>query len=276
MAIPAPTPGSAAVITGASSGIGREIASQLASRGHDVILVARRRERLQALAEQLRGHGRRAEVIAADLAVPEAREELVRQIDALQLTPDVLALCAGFGMSGKFTEHDPQRLRLMLRTNVEGSIELTRAFAPRMQARSRGAILIVSSIVGNQPMPLIGVYAATKAALTSFGEMLHHELRPSGVTVTVLSPGVVHTEFSQVAEMAPTEALFPRSLTITPAACAAAGLDGLARGRRKVIPRAGVGALHFIGGSMPRGLWLRLAGRMIALDGGSYESDRGR
>jgi short-subunit dehydrogenase len=264
MGIPSPTSGAAAVITGASSGIGRELARQLARRGHDVVLIARRESRLTELAQELRATGRRAEVIAADVSCPNSRAAIVDRVAELGLTPDVVALCAGFAMKGEFTEHDPDRLQLMLRTNIEGVIGLSRAFVPGMRARRRGALLIMSSVVGNQPMPLIGAYSATKAALTSFGEALHEEVRRDDVSVTVVCPGVVLTEFSEVAEMTATAEMFPKYMTITPQSCAAAAVRAMDRGRRHAVPRVGVQALHFVGGHAPRGLWLRMARNLIA------------
>lgn len=265
MAIPAPRPGAAALVTGASSGIGTELARQLAADGHDLVIVARRRERLETLANEIRtAHGRRVEVVSCDIADPASRSLLAQAVAETGLTIEVLVLCAGFGMGGPFTAQDAERIQLMVRTNVEGTFGLTRLFAPAMEARCSGAILIVSSLAGNQPMPNFGAYAATKAAVTSFAEMLHEELRPVGVTVTVLCPGEVLTEFSEVADLASATRRVPAALKISAEACARAGLVGLAAGRRKVIPRPAVKILYFVGGHTPRNLWLRAAGRLMS------------
>lgn len=265
MAIPIPRPGAVALVTGASSGIGTEFARQLAADGHDLVVVARRRERLEALAEEIRTvYGRRVDVVTCDIADPTSRNQLAQTVAAAGLAIEVLVLCAGFGMGGPLTEQDPERIQLMVRTNVEGTFGLTRLFAPAMAARRRGAILVVSSLAGNQPMPNFGAYAATKAAVTSFAEMLREELRPAGVTVTVLCPGEVLTEFSEVADVASASRRVPGALKISAQDCARAGLEGLAAGRRKVIPRLAVKILYYLGGHTPRDLWLRAAGRLMS------------
>jgi short-subunit dehydrogenase len=256
--IPAPQRGSVALVTGASSGIGRELARQLSARGHDLVLVARRRDRLDQLAAEL---STRAEVVACDVSEPEGRA----QIADMNLTVDVLCPCAGFGMGGEFIAQDQDRVRLMIRTNVESTVALCGMFAPGMAERRRGAILIVSSIAGNQPMTLFGAYSATKAAVTSFGESLHEELRPYGVTVTVLCPGAVATEFASVAEMTNAERrVHGTPLTATPQATARAGLDALEAGKRHVVPGGVVKVLHFTGGHAPRTIWLRACRKLMA------------
>jgi short-subunit dehydrogenase len=265
MAIPAPQPGSVALVTGASSGIGREFARQLAARGHDLVIVARRRDRLEALADELQSaHDRRVEAIACDVSEPAGRETLRAGVEALGRTVDVLVPCAGFGMGGLFIDEDPERVQLMIRTNFEGAVTVTGMFAPGMAQRRRGAILIVSSIAGNQPMTYFGVYSATKAAITSFGETLHEELRPSGVSVTVLCPGAVATEFASVAEMTSAERRLPAALLATPEATARAGLDALGRGVRHVVPGRATQVLHFTGGHAPRAIWLRACRKLMA------------
>jgi hypothetical protein len=132
-----------------------------------------------------------------------------------------------------------------------------------MTERRSGAVLIVSSMAGHQPMPNFGSYAATKAAITSFAESLHCELRPSGVTVTALCPGGVTTEFSQVAGVTRVERRTPALLMIGPADCARAGLDGLHQGRRVVMPRRTVRALAWFGAHAPRALWLPMCRRLM-------------
>jgi short-subunit dehydrogenase len=255
--IPAPQPGWVALVTGASSGIGRELARQLSERGHELVIVARRRDRLEALAAELPGPAR---VVVCDVSEPAGREQLA----AMGLSVDVLVPCAGFGMGGEFIGQDQERVQLMIRTNVESTVALCGLFAPAMAERRRGAILIVSSMAGNQPMTLFGAYAATKAAVTSFGEMLHEELRPYGVTATVLCPGSVSTEFASVADMTAAEKRVRGPFTATPAATARAGLEALEAGKRHVVPGGAVKFLHFTGGHAPRGLWLRACRKLMA------------
>jgi hypothetical protein len=264
MSIPAPRQGGAALITGASSGIGAELARQLSERGHDAILVARRRDRLDTLAAELRRHGARAEVIACDLADADDRARLPVEIARLGLDVDVLVLCAGFGLAGPFVEQPPDRISAMVRTNVEAVISLSRALVPQMAERGSGAVLVVSSMAGNQPMPNFGVYAATKAAITSFAEALHAELRPRGVTVTALCPGGVRTEFSEVAEATRAERRTPSAFMIDADECARAGLVALEQGRRTVVPKRAVRVFVWLGAHAPRAVWLPMCRRLFA------------
>ena len=201
--------------------------------------------------------GRRVEIVAADVSDPEARDSLIEQVSALGLEVEVLILCAGFGMGGPFTSQDPDRIQLMIRTNLEGVVMLAREYAPQMERRGRGAILVVSSYAGNQPMPNFGAYAATKAGATSFAEMLHEELRHSGVTVTALCPGGVHTEFAGVADMTAQADRVPSLLMTDPVRCAREAISGMERGKRKVVPTLTIKALSSMGRHLPRGLILR-------------------
>jgi short-subunit dehydrogenase len=264
MAIPAPRAGAAALITGASSGIGAELARGLSARGHDTILVARRRDRLQKLAAELAAGGaRRSEVLAADVSERAGRELLLDGIRSLGLEVDVLVPSAGFGLGGAFIREDPARIELMIRTNVEASFALTRALAPAMAARRSGAVLLVSSFAGNQPMPHFAAYAATKAAITSLAESLHYELGRHGVTVSALCPGGVRTEFSDVADMTEAAKRMPGALMIGPEEVARTALEGLERGDRIIMPRRAVRAFAWFGDHIPRRLWLPLCARML-------------
>jgi short-subunit dehydrogenase len=265
MPIPAPRAGGAALVTGASSGIGAELARQLCEKGHDVILVARRRDRLDELATELRSrHGRRVEVIACDVSDPDARDQLVADATRIGLEIDVLALSAGFGMTGPYLSQPAERITSMVRTNVEAVMALCHALIPPMAARHNGAVLIVSSMAGNQPMPNFAAYAATKAALTSFAESLHDELKRSGVTVTALCPGGVRTEFSQVAGAAAAERRTPSALLIGPEQCARSALEGLEQNRRIVMPLRGVRLFAWFGGHAPRTIWFPICRRLMA------------
>jgi short-subunit dehydrogenase len=240
--LPDPTPTSAALVTGASAGIGRAIAHELAARRHNVILVARRKPQLQALAGELaEQHGIRAEAIACDLANPTPRERLPGQITKLGLDVDVLINNAGFATGGPFHESDTERELQQVRLLVENVVALTSMFSPSMVARRRGAILNVASTAGMQPMPYSAGYAAAKAYILSFSEALHYELRPHGVVVTALAPGPVKTEFWEIArwEVASGDSFedaVPSQAMITPEQAAKAGIGGLAAGRRVVVP----------------------------------------
>ena len=264
MGVPAPRKGAAALVVGASSGIGRELARQLAARGHDVIIVARRRPRLESLERELRErHRGRVEIATCDVSEVTEREALLARIEHLGLEVDIFVMSAGFGMGGAFLSQDPERLQLLVRTNFEATVMLTRALLPAMVRRGSGGVLLVSSVGGNQPMPGFGAYAASKAAVNSFAEMLHAEMAPHGVTVTALCPGGVRTEFSGIAQMDEIERRIPSFMMIDPADCARVGLDGLDQGQRRVVPLRSVRIFYGIAARLPRRLWLALCRRYM-------------
>lgn len=187
------------VVTGASAGIGAAFARELASRGSDLVLVARRRDRLEDLAETIRGrHGRRVDVVAADLSEPGAGGRLEAECRARGLRPTSLINNAGFGMHGDLAHADSDRLAAMLRLNVEGLVDITRAFLPGLLEHGRGALVNVASSAGYQPVPGMAAYAASKAFVLSFTEALWRETRRTGVRVLALSPGPTRTEFFDV------------------------------------------------------------------------------
>ena len=192
------TPRPRALITGASGGIGEAFARHLARRGHDVVLVARRRERLEQLAAELsEAHGIDAEVIAADLsedAAVASVEERLRRGDI-----DLLVNDAGFGTRGEFAGLPLARELEELDVNVRALMRLTHAALGPMVERGRGAVINVASTGAFQPVPYMATYAATKAFVLHFSEALHEEVKGKGVTVTCLCPGAVRTEFQQVA-----------------------------------------------------------------------------
>ncbi|BDB44250.1 MULTISPECIES: SDR family NAD(P)-dependent oxidoreductase [Mycobacterium] len=264
MSIPAPKPNSAAFVTGASSGIGRAFAEELAGRGHNLVLVARRRARLETLAADLRTrHGIRADILACDLSDPLDRARMLVDLGALDYQLDALILCAGFGMVGPYLDHDVDRLITMVRTNVEATVALTRELAPPMVSRGHGAILLVSSMAGNQPMPYFAPYAATKAAITSLGEALHSELKPAGITVTVLAPANVDTEFAETANASRQTNRQPAFLTATAEECARAGMKALQDGRRQLVPLPQAAAFAWLAAHLPRRIWFRACRTML-------------
>lgn len=242
MSLPAPSPTTAALVTGASAGIGSAIARELASRGYPLVLVARRQDRLTALAEELAGaHRVRTETIACDLSKPAPRSRLPTQVGELGLDVEILVNNAGFATGGPFHEADTARELEQVRVLVEAVVALTSAFVPAMVDRGRGAILNVASTAGMQPMPYSAGYSAAKAYVLAFSEALHQELRGRGVTVTALAPGPVETDFWQIANWETTtgksfEKAVPRPAVISPEQAARAGVDGLASGRRVVVP----------------------------------------
>lgn len=256
MSLPEPSPSSAALVTGASAGIGRAIARELAARGHGLVLVARRKQRLNELAAEVRDEfGVRAETIACDLGKPAPRGRLPGQVAELGLDIEILINNAGFATGGPFCESDPARELEQVRVLVEAPVSLTSAFTPAMVERGRGAVLNVASIAGMQPMPYSAGYSAAKAYALTFSEALHYELRGHGVTVTALAPGNVSTDFWQIAGWEvntgkPFEDAMPSLATITPEQAAHAGIEGLSAGRRVVVPglpvRAAIQASRYL------------------------------
>jgi short-subunit dehydrogenase len=194
--------GCSALITGASAGIGREFARQLASRVQTLVIVARREQRLNALRDELRNRNAQLNIHprAVDLCDKSQIDELVRWLEQNKIDVDFLINNAGLGDYGPFATSPPQRDYEMLQVNIAALTRLTRALLPQMISRRRGAILNVSSSAGFLPIPGMGVYAATKAYVNSFSEALRAELRGTGVSVTALCPGPVHTEFGDAAK----------------------------------------------------------------------------
>lgn len=192
--------GSTVVITGASSGLGEEFARQFAARHADVVLVARRIDRLEALADELlEAYGVTGIPIAMDLAAPGAAVQLVAELDARGIAADSLVNNAGFGMSGPFAEADPERLDQMVSLNVGVLTALTRAFLPGLTGRGRGVLINIASTAAYQPLPTMAAYAATKAYVLSLTEAIGYEVRGSGLEVLALSPGPTRTEFFDIA-----------------------------------------------------------------------------
>ncbi len=189
-----------ALITGASAGLGAEYAKLFAADQHDVVLVARRRDRLEALAAELtKAHGVTAHVIAADLGAADGAQRVIDEVKKLGVEIDFLVNNAGFGTSGAFAELEAARELEMVAVNVTVLVTLTRAFLPGMIARKRGRVLNIGSTAGFQPGPFMSVYYASKAFVNLFTEGLAYELRGTGVTATVSCPGATATEFAGVA-----------------------------------------------------------------------------
>lgn len=257
MAIPAPAADRTAVVTGASSGIGREIARGLAGRGHGLTLVARREERLRELARELTdAHGVRVEVVPADLADAAARTEVVEAVRAAGLVPHVLVNAAGVSTVGPVHASDPDAEVAMLRTDVEAVAHLCSLVLPGMVERRAGAVLNVASTAAFQPLPGQAGYAAAKAFVLSYSQALRGELRGTGVTVTALCPGPVRTEFAERAGFDPAEAeaALPWPLWVPVERVAEAGIEALEQGRATVVPGV-ANRLVAVGGRLaPRSL----------------------
>lgn len=221
-----------ALITGASAGIGKAIAEQLAAGGANLVLTARRKDRLEQLAGELRGrNGVAVATFPADLTQAGAPDSIFAFTEGRGIAVELLANNAGFGTYGKFQETPLRRQLDMVQVNIAAVIHLTHLYAPQMIARRSGDVLIVASTAGFQGVPYITTYAATKSFDLFFGEALAEELRPYGVRVCVLCPGATETEFQEVAAQ-PNYAF--RSAE-TPDKVARVGLAALARGKTMVI-----------------------------------------
>jgi short-subunit dehydrogenase len=219
-----------ALITGASSGIGEQFARQLSARGHDLVLVARREDRLRALAGELRTT---AHALACDLGTEAA--SLAPRVAELGVEIDLLVNNAGFGTHGRFWEISENRDAEQVRVNCEAVVTLTRAFLPAMVERGRGGVIVVASTAGMQPLPYETVYAASKAFALHFAEGLHTELRGTGVRCLAVNPGPVPTEWQQVAGWSE---MTKAPGTISAEQVARESLEAYERGSRSLVPGA--------------------------------------
>jgi hypothetical protein len=218
-----------ALVTGASSGIGAEFARQLAAAGLSVVVVARRRDRLEALSDELRAaHGVEVRVAVHDLADPASTSALAAEVGDLDV--GLLVNNAGLSFKGDFLTHDPEHQRRMIELNCQAPVALTRVFGPRLTARGRGGVVIVSSTAAFQGLPWSAVYAATKAFDLLLGEALRVELGERGVDVVTLAPGGTDTEGPMNTGVDPSK-VPGKLMSVTPVVAAA--LAGL--GRRSVV-----------------------------------------
>jgi len=223
------------IITGASAGIGVALARVFARHGHDLALVARRGERLQALADEIAAKGaRRPIVIPADLLKPGAASQIGEALAAQGVEPQFIVNNAGFGLVGLASNRDRDEQLQMIDLNVRALTELSLAFVDSL-ARTRGGVLNVGSMAGFLPGPGMAVYYATKAYVLSFTEALHSELKPRGIKVAVLCPGPVPTEFAERAGVKGGK-LAPSILTQSAEDVAEAGYRGLMAGHRTIVP----------------------------------------
>ena len=219
-----------AVVTGASAGLGVEFARQLSKRGHRLVLVARRKERLEKLARELGS----ARAVAVDLSKANAAAKLMADLEANGETVDLLVNNAGFGLIGRFAELDAKRERQMIDLNIGTLADLCRAVAPGMIERKSGGIINVASTAAFQPGPRMAVYFATKAFVLSFTEAIHEELKPHRIKVSCLCPGPTRTEFGEVAGFEG-NGLFDR-VAMNAAEVVETGLKGLDSNDAVVVP----------------------------------------
>lgn len=223
------------IVTGASSGIGMEIARQFSAIGHNLVLVARRREKMEALAKDLAARDRGVvEVVELDLAAPGAAKTLHETVARMNVTVHTLVNNAGYGLRGDFVDLGLEEQVGMIGLNVTALTELTHAFLPDLIKRGQGGILNVASLAAFQPGPHMAVYYATKAYVLSFSEALHEEAKPFGVTVTALCPGATESEFGARAGM--TDSLLFRAGRMSAVDVAKIGVEGYRAGHAVVTP----------------------------------------
>jgi short-subunit dehydrogenase len=248
-----------AVVTGASSGIGTAFARLLAQRGYDLVVVARRTDRLEQLAKELdTAYGVSVEVLPADLGTAEGIAAVEQRLADDTRPVDIHINNAGFGTAGPFADLDVAREEEMIRVNVVAVVRLTHAALGGMLARGRGGILNVASTAGFQPMPGWATYAATKAFVNRFTEAVSAEVRPAGVTVTTLCPGFTRTEFQERAEFG--DEVVPGFLWQTPEEVAAAALRALDKRRVYAVPGFSYKALEVMTGIAPKAVVRKVAG----------------
>ncbi|WP_186567824.1 SDR family oxidoreductase [Streptomyces sp. T12] len=247
-----PTALPTALVTGASSGLGREFAARLAARGHDLVLVARSRDRLEAVAEELtKAHGVTVHVLVHDLARPGAGRAVARELAERSLTVGLLVNNAGFGTAGRFEEIPAERDHDLLMVNVVALVDLTHALLPGMLERGSGAVLNVGSTAGYQPSPYLSVYSASKTFVLNFSLALRQEYRGRGIRVTALCPGPVETRFFEV--VGTRNAAVAGRFT-TPEPVVRAGLKALDRDRAYVTPGLGNAVMAHLNARRPRAL----------------------
>ncbi len=249
-----------ALVTGASAGIGVALAEQLAADGANVVLTARRLERLDELAQRLKAeYGVETRTIAADLADPSAPQKLVDATEGSGLAIDILINNAGFGYQGEFAKGDPEWQRKMVDLNCASVVHLTQLFLPKMIERKRGYVMIVASTAAYQPVAYMATYAATKVFDRFLAEALAHEVAQYGIRVSALCPGPTESEFHAIAG---TQEQFGRGRQ-SAEEVARLGLEGLVQGKSWVIPYAAGKAMVFMQRLMPRKLVSGAAAKMF-------------
>jgi len=259
VSLPSPTTDNRAVVTGASSGIGTALAAELAGRGYSLILVARRGDLLNELAQRLTlAHGITAEVRAVDLADRAQRAPLVEELAAR----DIAVLCnnAGIATFGAIAELDPAYERDQLELNAVAVHDLSLAVLPGMLERRAGGILISGSAAGNMPIPNNTTYAASKAFANTFAESLRGELKDSGVHVTLLAPGPVRTETPDPTDASIVDRLVPDFMWVSSEYTAKVSIDALARNKMRIVPGLISKGMSVAGQYSPRALSAPIAG----------------
>jgi uncharacterized protein len=267
MPVPAPSPDARAVVTGASQNIGKALAIELAARGHNLIVTARREELLNELAARLADQYNVAvDVRPADLADPSERAKLADELAARPIS--ILCANAGTATFGPISGLDPAGEKTQVQLNAVAVHDLTLAVLPGMIVRKTGGILISGSAAGNSPIPYNATYAATKAFANTFSESLHGELRGTGVHVTLLAPGPVRTDLPDAAEASLVEKLVPDFLWISTEHTARVSLDALERNKLRVVPGLTSKAMSVASGYAPRAIVAPIVGSFYKRLGG--------
>ena len=264
MAVSKSTAHATALVTGASSGIGEALAHCFAQAGHDLVLVARSADKLQALAKLLKAeHGVQVLVAPADLAQPESAARLAALLKRKRVAPDVLVNCAGVLEQSAFVRMQPAQHQQMIDLNISGLTAMLAHFAPAMAERGRGRILNVASIAAFQPIPMLATYAASKAYVLSLSESLAEELKGSGVTVTALCPGITATNMlSSAADANSRLAQLPGFMVADVKDVARQGFEACMKGDAICVPGAFNRAVTIASRGTPKWLVRRIGGFM--------------
>jgi short-subunit dehydrogenase len=249
-----------ALVTGASRGIGRALALNLAQGGYDLLLVARSAEQLQALAAEIREqHQRQAQVLATDLAATDAAATVAAWVATHTAALGVLVNNAGYGMWGRFEQLSLAEQQNMMQLNMSLPVALTHALLPALHQTTKAYILNVASTAAYQAVPTLSVYAASKAFLLSFSRGLRYELKDTGISVTCLSPGATTTNFADRAGMGAELQKTANKVSMTPEAVAAVAISGLLAGEAEIVPgllnKVSAGLTSFV----PKGLTEKIA-----------------
>jgi short-subunit dehydrogenase len=250
-----------ALVTGASSGIGRALARELAGRGFDLILTGRTAETLDEAAREIEARGVHVTSVQADLATPAGVEEVAKALPGRRL--DVAAINAGAGLGGPFAETDLEQELELVDLNVRSSVHLAKRVVQQMVAQGRGRILFTSSIASTHPDPFEAVYGASKTFVQSFAKALRKELQPAGVTVTSLMPGPTETEFFHRADMDDTRIGASKSKD-DPAEVARLAVEGMFAGAEQVVPGAPNKAITALSRVLPDPVKAALHGKLAA------------
>ncbi len=267
MPLPAPSPDARAVVTGASQGIGEALATELAARGYNVIIVARREDVLNEVATRLTAKYQvTVEVRPVDLADAAERAKLADELAGRNIS--ILCANAGIATIGPVSSLDPAGERALVQLNAVAAHDLTLAVLPGMIERGAGGILISGSAAGNSPIPNNATYASTKAFLNTFSESLRGELRTSGVHVTLLAPGPVRTGMLESVDESAANKLAPDFVWVSAAYTAKVSLDGLSRNKMRVVPGLPAKVMSVANQYLPRALVAPIVGRVYKKLGG--------